>query len=103
MQPRRGHDISPPLFLEENGEPERQVAPVWGSKCGCCALLKLEIQCLENRTRPDALTARRSMLSSLCRGTTVTSSISHKKATSEGISPEGKGNAIVGVLLFCHG
>lgn len=34
------------------------------------------------------------MLSSLCRGTTVTSSISHRKATSEGTSPEGRGKAI---------
>ena len=32
----------------------------------------------------DALTERRSMLSRRCRGSTVTSSMSHKKATSGG-------------------
>lgn len=40
------------------------------------------------------------IVSSLCRGTTVTSSISHKKAISEGTSPRGKGNAIVCAKLI---
>lgn len=40
-------------------------------------------------------TERSSMLSSRCRGTTVTSSISHKKATSEGTRPWGRGRAIL--------
>lgn len=40
-------------------------------------------------------TVRRSMLSNLCLGTTVTSSISHKKATSEGTSPGGRGRAMM--------
>lgn len=39
-------------------------------------------------------TERRSMLSSFCRGTTVTSCISQRKAISEGTSPAGRGNAI---------
>lgn len=104
MQPGRRHDISSSLFLQENCKPERQIAPIRRSKCWRRALRKLELKFLEVDTRRDALTERRSMLSSLCRGTTVTSSISHKKATSEGISPEGKGNAIVdGVLWFRHG
>jgi hypothetical protein len=34
------------------------------------------------------------MLSSLCLGTIVTSSISHKKATSDGTSPGGRGKAM---------
>jgi hypothetical protein len=34
------------------------------------------------------------MDSSRCRGTTVTSSISHRKATSEGTRPEGRGKAM---------
>lgn len=41
------------------------------------------------------LTERRLRLSSLCRGITVTNSISHKKATSGGVSPGGSGSAIV--------
>lgn len=42
------------------------------------------------------LTPNRSMLSSLWRGTTVTSSISQRKATSEGMRPVGRGRAIGG-------
>lgn len=38
------------------------------------------------------------MLSSLCLGTTVTSSISQRKATSVGTRPEGSGRAMVDVL-----
>ena len=44
-------------------------------------------------------TESRSMLSSFCLGTTVTSSISHRKATSDGTSPEGRGNAMGNVRL----
>lgn len=40
------------------------------------------------------------MESSFCLGTTVTSSISHRKATSEGTSPWGRGNAMVDVDNF---
>jgi hypothetical protein len=36
--------------------------------------------------------------SSLCRGITVTSSISHKNATSEGVNPGGKGNAMIRIV-----
>jgi hypothetical protein len=41
------------------------------------------------------LTERSSMLSSLCLGTIVTCSISHRKATSEGTSPGGRGSAML--------
>lgn len=41
------------------------------------------------------LTPINSRLSSFCRGITVTISISHKKATSDGVRPGGRGNAMV--------
>lgn len=40
------------------------------------------------------LTPNKSRLSSRCRGTTVTISISHKNATSIGVRPGGKGKAM---------
>jgi hypothetical protein len=40
-------------------------------------------------------TLRRGMDSSLCRGTTVTISISQRKATSDGTRPGGRGNAML--------
>lgn len=43
------------------------------------------------------LTPRSSRPSSRCRGMTVTSSISQRKATSEGESPGGRGNAMMTV------
>lgn len=45
------------------------------------------------------LTERSSMLSRRCRGTTVTSSISHRKATSEGTRPNGRGKAMVSCVV----
>lgn len=41
------------------------------------------------------LTERSSILSSLCLGTIVTCSISHRNATSEGTSPGGRGSAML--------
>lgn len=41
------------------------------------------------------LTPRSSSPSSRCRGTTVTSSISQRKATSGGVKPGGKGDAMM--------
>lgn len=43
----------------------------------------------------NELTESRCILSSFWRGTMVTCSISHKKATSEGTSPVGRGRAIL--------
>lgn len=51
----------------------------------------------EARRDHDAIEGRtvsRWILSSLCLGTTVTSSISHRNATSEGTSPGGRGKAM---------
>jgi hypothetical protein len=51
--------------------------------------------------RGQRLTPSRFKLSSLWRGTTVTSSISQRKATSIGVKPGCKGNAMmVGILCF---
>ena len=59
----------------------------------------LETACSrEGRRDQDALTERRSMLSNLCLGTTVTSSISQRKATSEGVRPGGRGRAMLRAL-----
>lgn len=44
------------------------------------------------------LTPRRFRLSSLCLGTTVTISISQRKATSMGVSPGCNGNAILPLI-----
>lgn len=53
-----------------------------------------------NRAYAAALTPSSSRDSSLCRGVIVTSSISHKKPTSLGVSPGGRGSAILsGVAL----
>ena len=46
------------------------------------------------------LTPSRLRLSSRCRGTTVTISISHRKATSIGVSPGARGNAIFRLKCF---
>lgn len=49
------------------------------------------------------LTASKSKLSSFWRGTTVTISISQRKATSVGVRPGGKGNAMFdrcGISVF---
>lgn len=43
-------------------------------------------------------TLNNSMLSNLCRGTTVTNSISARKATSDGTRPGGNGRAICAIL-----
>jgi hypothetical protein len=47
------------------------------------------------------LTPSNCKLSSLCRGITVTSSISQRNATSDGINPGGKGRAITLNSLQC--
>lgn len=97
MQPRRRHNIRPALFLQEQRQPQRQVGTVRraeGRRRALSSVLE-GVPLQAGTTRWDALTERRSMPSSRWRGTTVTSSISLRKETSEGTSPVGSGNAIV--------
>lgn len=111
MEPRRGHDVCAALPLEEKGEPKWYLAPRGGPKFWCRTLQRQTLAGLflpfasggivaatrSARVRGQILTPNRSMLSSLWRGTTVTSSISQRNATSEGTRPTGKGSAIRGV------
>lgn len=101
MEPRRGHNVGASLFFEKDGEPQGQIGSVGRAQLGSRALLQLVRNVIRSfytvLTRLEQLTERSSMLSSRWRGTTVTSSISHKNATSEGIKPGGRGKAMLGV------
>lgn len=107
VEPRGREDVGAALALEEEGEPEGNIASSGRSEGWCWALWGADVSHSPARgaevtaTRPthgvSTLTPNRSILSSLWRGTTVTSSISQRKATSEGVRPAGKGRAIGGV------
>lgn len=102
MEPCRGHDIGASLLFEKNCQPERQVGAVWRAKLRSRALLFiwLEDEGKGSSRYMEWLTERSSMLSRRWRGTTVTSSISHRKAASEGTRPRGRGKAMVWVVVM---
>jgi len=98
VQPGRCDNVGAPLLLEEEGEPERDVAAVWRAQCRGLALgrgAQSGKVKLGGRRDGDALTESREMGSRRWRGTTVTSSISQRNPTSEGTRPGGSGSAIL--------
>lgn len=83
------------MFLEEEGEPEGDLAAVGRAKGRRFSLSwKEKLGTVSMQEQKDMLTPSSSMLSRRCRGTIVTISISARKATSDGVSPGGKGWAI---------
>jgi hypothetical protein len=113
VQPGRGEDVGAALFFEEEGEPEGEVGSVWGAEGGGFALFvggfgEFLFFCFvglfggaeEEEGWGGGVTLNKSMLSNRWRGTTVTSSISARKATSAWVRPGGRGSAIAGLVVW---
>lgn len=113
VQPWRRENVGAALAFEEESKPEGNVASlrwvqrfegpllhvsflpaVWeGTRIWPCNLVEGRLTCVGGVR--GVHTPSSSRPSSLWRGMTVTSSISHRNAISGGVSPGGRGNAIV--------
>jgi len=104
-EPGWWEDVSSSLAFEEEGEPEGQRRAMRRAESRRWALWMLDLVGEKNWKgeesvwwgwRGQVLTPRRFRLSSRWRGITVTISISQRKATSIGVKPVCRGNAMVG-------
>jgi hypothetical protein len=98
------------LAFEEEGEPEGEGGAMWWAESGSWTLEVLDWVAAREKEGEGAcvvglagweLTERRLRLSRRWRGTTVTISISQRKATSIGVRPACSGNAMVAGGVSC--
>ncbi len=103
-EPRGWEDVGAALAFEEEGKPEGEVGAVRWAEVRCWALgggmLVMRLRGDEEKGVCGGVdggerTERRFRLSRRCRGTTVTISISQRKATSIGVRPACRGNAMI--------
>lgn len=103
VQPWWWEDVRAALALQQESQPQWDIISMRWYKRFDRALCRFSDPTFHTRVCKDCArrgaggvhTPRSSSPPSLCRGMTVTSSISHRKAISGGVSPGGRGNAII--------